>query len=175
VVSIYKLPDINYSCKQWRDLFDGLLQISTSPYVIVLGDFNAQNEAWGSSRNNGSGLSFNKFLSTSPFFFLNNGHRTRISATADYNSVPDISITNHTNIKFDWSLGDDPMGSDHMPIMIHLFDNLTISSRISMFSDINSQKRPKLCLRNFDKDLFTTLIQEKINFLPSAQVSDDPF
>jgi len=114
----------------------------------------------------------NKFLS--PFFFLNNGHGTKISATTGYNSVLDISITNHRNIKFEWNVGDDPMGSDHLPIVIHLFDKLIISSGVPLSNDIRSRKRPKLCLKNFDKELFSVIIQEKIKSLPPTQGSKDP-
>jgi len=115
----------------------------------------------------------NKFLSDSPFFFLNNGHGTRIFATG-YKSVPDISLTNHKNIEFEWIVGDDPMGSDHLPIVIHLSNKLLISSGALLSNDIRPQKRPKLCFRNFDKDIFSILIQEKIKSLSSTQGLKDP-
>jgi len=75
-----------------------------------------------------SGESLNKFFANSSFFFLNNGSGTRVLASTNYNSVPDISITNCRNINFEWDVGEDPMGSDHLPIVIHLFNKLVISS-----------------------------------------------
>jgi len=37
VTSIYKPPDVIFNYKQWRDLFDGLLQISTFSYYCSRG------------------------------------------------------------------------------------------------------------------------------------------
>jgi len=95
------------------------------------------------------------------------------SSNPGYNSVPDISITNYKNIKFQWNVGDDPMGSDHLPIVIHLFDKLIISSGLPLSNDVRSQKRPKFCLKNFDKELFSVIIQEKIKSLSLTQGSKD--
>jgi len=44
VASIYKLSDIRINYKQWRDFFDELLQIGTTPHALVLGDLNVQSE-----------------------------------------------------------------------------------------------------------------------------------
>jgi len=82
--------------------------------------------------------------------------------------------THHRNIEFEWIVGDDPMGSDHLPIVIHLFNKLLISSGVPLSNDVRPQKRPKLCFRNFDKDIFSILIQEKIKSFPSTQGLKDP-
>jgi len=66
------------------------------------------------------------------------------------------------------------MGSDHLPIVIHLFNKLVIPSGNLLNNNIRSQKRPKLCLKNFDKELFPIIIPEKINSPPSMQSSKDP-
>jgi len=88
------------------------LQIGTTPHVLVLG-LNAQNEIWSSSKINGAGVSLNNLVN-SPFFVLNNGSDTKISAAISYTNVPDISITNCKNFKLEWNVRDDPMGSDHL-------------------------------------------------------------
>jgi len=172
IVSIYKPPDIGMSVNQWRDLFEGLIRISNSPHIIVVGDFNAQSEAWGSSRENGPGISLHKFLINSQFFFLNDGSGTRVSATTNYNSVPDVSITNCRNIKFEWSIGDDPMGSDHIPVIIHLSNSLASSLRTSPNNSLEYRNRPKICLKNFDKELFKIKVQKEINSLTDSPSED---
>jgi len=86
VTSFYKHPNVKFGYRQWRILFEEISSISNSSRIIILGDFNAHNESWGSSRNNFSEVFLNRFLVDSPFFFLNNGSNTRISA-ANYKSV----------------------------------------------------------------------------------------
>jgi len=46
-VSLYKPPKIRSRIKQWQDLFDKITQTGISSQLFVLGDLNAQNEAWG--------------------------------------------------------------------------------------------------------------------------------
>jgi len=118
VVSFYKPPDVRFGRGQWRSFFEELLAVGGSSDILVAGDFNAQMEAWGSSRDNSSGVSLGNYLADSPFFFLNNGSATRVSADQCFISAPDLTITNSLNIDFRWSIGDDPMGSDHLPIVI---------------------------------------------------------
>jgi len=66
------------------------------------------------------------------------------------------------------------MGSDHLPIVIHLFNKLIILSGILPNNTVRSQRRPKHCLKNFDKELFLIIIQEKIKSLPSTHGFKDP-
>jgi len=72
--------------------------------------------------------SLNKFLANSSFLFLNNGSDTRISASKNYISVPDLSITNCKNFKIKWSIGEDSMRSNHLPIIIDITNKFGILS-----------------------------------------------
>lgn len=66
-------------------------------HPVIGGDFNAQHDAWGSTRNNQDGIALMDALQHFLLTFLNemgtrNGMDTRISANRKYNSVPDISV-----------------------------------------------------------------------------------
>jgi len=65
VASIYKSPDVKINYRQWRDLFDGLLQIDTTSHVLVLNDLNAQSETWELSKDDGLSISLNKYFTKS--------------------------------------------------------------------------------------------------------------
>jgi len=169
VISFYKPPDIKVGKRLWRTFFEELLLLSGPSGVIVLGDFNAQNEAWGSSRSNSSGDALNEFLMDSPFFFLNNGLGTRVSATGDYRSVPNISITNCKNLDFNWSIGVDPLGSDHLSIVVEFSSKLISSLRDSPFSSHKFQRKLRLSLNNFDRNLFPVFVQEKFKMFSLNQ------
>jgi len=101
VVSFYKPPDIRLNYRKWRLLFEGMLSLANQAQIVILGDFNAQSEAWGLTRSNPSGEALSSFLSDSCFRFLNDGSGTRVSATPNYNRVPDLTCTNSSKLDFD--------------------------------------------------------------------------
>jgi len=109
IVSFYKPPDIKFNYRQWRCLFEGISNLAPSSQIVVMGDFNAQSETWGSTKSNQSGEALNRYLMESSFRYLNNGTATRISASPNYNSVPDLTITNSLGLNFVWQVGEDPL------------------------------------------------------------------
>jgi len=128
-----------------------------------MGDFNSQNELWGSTRNNLSGLALGRFLTDSSFIYLNDGRGTRVSASPNYNSVPDLTITNSLNFGFVWTVGKNPIGSDHLPILVDLLIN---NHHPSIDSDTligNNSDRPMLSLKFVDKKLFPILINNEFD------------
>jgi len=86
VVSFYKPPDVKLNYRQWRLLFEGISGLGNQSQIVIMGDFNTQSEAWGSTRSNSSGEALNRYLADSCFRFLNDGSGTKISATPNYNS-----------------------------------------------------------------------------------------
>jgi len=54
----------------------------------------------------------------SPYFIINNGCGSRVSANINYTSRPDITLVNSNQLVCSWSVEEDPMGSDHLPIVI---------------------------------------------------------
>jgi len=148
--------------------------LSGSCQLIILGDFNAQNELWGSTRSNPSGVALGKFIANSAFRFLNDGSGTRISASFNHRSVPDISFTDCSDFVFGWSVGEDSMGSDHLPVSIVLSNGNVFRRGFvsSAFSDV--PKKPELSLVNFDKSLFPLLVEGRINSVSSGIGLLDP-
>jgi len=70
------------------DLFERITSIGVCYQIFILGDFNAQNEVWGSTKNNDIGEFLCKFLSDSPFYLLKNRNGTRVSVFKNYISAP---------------------------------------------------------------------------------------
>jgi len=52
-------------------------------------------------------------FSQSPFFILNDGSGTRISANINYINCPDVTLVKSNLFTFSWNIGDDPFDSDH--------------------------------------------------------------
>jgi len=157
-----------------RLLFKGLLSLANQAQIVILGNFNAQSESWGSTKSNPSEEALSNFLSDSCFRFLNDGSGTRISATPNYNSIPDLACTNSYKLDFDWRVGKDPLGSDHLLVEV------TISEKNDMVKDIRSElendmvKRSKLSLKDLDKKIFPILVQSGMENLSSDNDELDP-
>jgi len=77
---------------------------------------------------------------------MNNGSETKVSASKDYISVPDIFITNSTNLTLNWTVFDDPIGSDHLPIIISITNDLSVNMNNLEKFDNNNKMRPKIIL-----------------------------
>jgi len=152
-------------------LFEEISVLSDSSHFIILGDFN---KAWGLTRSNPSGVALSKFLANSPLRFLNDGSGTRVSASLNYVSVPDITITNCTDQDFRWTVGEDPMGSDHLPVTVIFSNRITLSEACVPPFDYNTPKKPKLSLNNFDKDFFPLIVREGMNTLSLDHCLVDP-
>jgi len=174
VVSFYKPPDVKFNYRQWRLLFEGISGLVNFSQIVVLGDFNAQSEAWGSTKSNSSGEALNRFLVDSCFRFLNDGSGTRISATPNYNSVPDLTVTNSTRLDFSWQVGEDPLGSDHLPVEVIVSKKTALFNYSTLRVDMDTSKRSKLSLKNFDGKLFPLLVQNGIAELSSICEKLDP-
>ena len=100
------------------DLFDLFSELPT-PFFIV-GDFNAYNSLWGSSRTYQRGAVLEQLLANN-LFLLNTGEPTHICmATGSTSSIDlalcSLSIAPH----LDWTVLSDLHGSDHFPVIIHI-------------------------------------------------------
>jgi len=69
-------------------LFDIFNYLGKFDNIIGSGDLNAQYIEWGSTRNNFVGITFNEFLSHSPYIILNDGSGTRVLANMEQESWP---------------------------------------------------------------------------------------
>jgi len=174
VASFYKPSDVKLNYRQWHLLFEGISSLANQSQIVILGDFNAQSEAWGSSKSNSSGEALSRYLADSCFRFLNDGSGTRVSAAPNYNSVPDLTFTNSSKLDFDWRVSGDPLGSDHLPV------EMTLSERIAIDNDRRSRiendnvKRSKLSLKNFDRKIFPLLVQSGVDSLSLDNEGVDP-
>jgi len=97
----------------------------------------------------------------SHFIILNDGSGTRISANANYVSCPDITLIKSELWNFTWSVRDDPLGSDHLPIDINIYNR----KESKQVKGLNSN-RLRLSLNHLDKKLFTLLVSKHMLQIP---------
>ena len=93
---------------------------------IICGDFNAHSPLWDSNlcQSDKAGSLIEEVLDNSELCLLNNGTITRIpDSIRERASAIDLSLCSPCIcLKMDWSVLDDPLGSDHLPIHI-TYDN----------------------------------------------------
>lgn len=93
--------------------------------VIICGDFNARNKAFGDSLDSVRGRTIKQIFEESTFKCLNDGNPTfkRYFNDDKPGSVLDLSFTN-SNITLNWSVLNTVIGgSHHFPILIKIHDN----------------------------------------------------
>lgn len=86
---------------------------------LVLGDFNSHCQQWGGLVNDRRSRSIIKVLDDNNLITLNTGQPTRIACPPIQASALDISVCSaNLALKCSWQVGENPHGSDHLPIVI---------------------------------------------------------
>lgn len=87
--------------------------------IVMLGDFNAHSDLWGSERLDDRGRAIEEFLSNSNLIVLNSGAHTRVDPHDGGTSAIDLSIVSGSLVRrLRWEILDDSHGSDHLSIVI---------------------------------------------------------
>lgn len=97
-------------------------QCQDADLKIICGDFNAKHQLWGNIKNCGRGNNIVEALVDSTYVLLNNGSPTTSGTGIRQPSAIDLTFTcpSMHNIVENWKVQQDPMGSDHLPILITL-------------------------------------------------------
>ena len=129
LIFVYNPPYNIISTVKFMNSFTHLSHLNN---VLVMGDLNSQNPAWGSATPNQLGLNLLSTMdSTGNFLIHNNGEPTRIHASP---SCPDLAISSiDLSYNLSWSVLQDTHGSDHYPSMISMkfIKELVISKKKS--------------------------------------------
>lgn len=94
--------------------------------IILLGDFNAHSDLWGSEQLDERGKAIEEFISDNDLIILNTGAHTRIDLHDGKTSAIDLSIASESLARrLTWEVVSDTHGSDHFPIVVRDIDQLT--------------------------------------------------
>lgn len=135
--------------------------------LVIMGDFNAQHQSWGSSSSNYYGNRVLEIVDNNNLCILNNGDPTRRTAPTESFSAPDLTIcTPILASSLSWTTMSSTYGSDHFPVIVSfpsVFDNKSFTNR---------QPRLKYKLANAQWNLFRDEIQRKLTDLPDVTNSN---
>ena len=106
---------------QRAEYLDWMSNIEVSKYIIC-GDFNSHSPLWSSTRaqSDSGGSHIEAMLENVDMCILNDGTITRIPDISQHNpSAIDLTFcSSNVFMDMDWSVEDDPLGSDHLPVHI---------------------------------------------------------
>lgn len=112
--SIYLPPGTPVTRKQLYNLLDEIPE----PYIL-LGDFNAHNKLWGSTRTDPRGRLIEDAIIDNSLHLFNDGTPTYICPSTLKESSIDLSIgTANISDLFTWHVMRNPLGSDHYPVSL---------------------------------------------------------
>lgn len=148
LVSVYIAP--NQSITQ-----EHLNKLCIYQNQIIVGDFNAKHNLWGSPLNDGRGKIVEIFLEENNFVCLNKGEETRINYNGSISHLDLAFCTKNMSFNIDCIVLDDNLGSDHFPL------ELSIS-----FSTDKLEMNPniKFNYRKADWLLFSSILTNDISF-----------
>ena len=116
VCSLYLPPGQPLSASDLFDLFSEL----PTPFIVV-GDFNAHNSIWGSSRTCQRGALLKQLLLAHNLVLLNTGEPTHIYMATGSTSSIDLTLCSRSVAPhLDWTVLIDLHGSDHFPVIFHI-------------------------------------------------------
>lgn len=163
IISVY-IPHPSYSI---YNEFKQLLSVLPSPFLI-LGDFNCQNQAWGSSVSNYYGNLMIEILDSLNICIMNNSSPTRLTGPNECLSAPDLSLCSPNLASLlSWNILDDSLGSDHFPIILSL--HISCSPSNLRYSSKLKHKLPEL---KDDWVIFKQYVDNKISSLPAINDSN---
>uniref|UniRef100_A0A1Y1LGD1 Endonuclease/exonuclease/phosphatase domain-containing protein n=1 Tax=Photinus pyralis TaxID=7054 RepID=A0A1Y1LGD1_PHOPY len=111
ICSIYLAPDEQVHT---ANIWNVVRQLPT-PFIIV-GDFNAHNPLWGSTRLDNRGEAVENLLESRDITLLNNGSATHIAARSGAFSAIDLAISSSAiSDMLRWTVLEDLYNSDHYP------------------------------------------------------------
>lgn len=115
IISLYLPPNEYFSLNNLNSLI-----LNVSGKLIITGDVNARSTLWGSDRTDNRGKIIEKFCYQSNLFIANDGSHTHVPFQVNHNmSAIDVTMVSPSLAPvITWKTNDDPLGSDHIPLLI---------------------------------------------------------
>ncbi|XP_026475710.1 uncharacterized protein LOC113380860 [Ctenocephalides felis] len=119
IISIYCAPNSKEYFKNIKDLIETI-----SMPILIIGDLNCKNLAWGSNSIDRGGEILYNIIEDLNLTIMNDGRPTTISTASRKGTPIDLTFcSNNLYDKIQWDIYAGSLGSDHLPINITLKTN----------------------------------------------------
>lgn len=98
------------------------INLASRRNIIMLGDFNAHLPLFGSQQVNSEGVAMEKVIEGTDLVVLNDKSGTHINRDGGLSCLDVTLASSSVALKTSWSVQHDSLGSDHLPIRIHVND-----------------------------------------------------
>lgn len=147
ICTLYLHPNIQYTSQDLSDLVNQL-----PPPVVLLGDFNAHSPCWGDVNLDSRGKEVENFIMHANLCLLNSGSPTYYHPAHATHTAIDLTLTSPSLLQdLQWTSTEDPLGSDHIPILIQGINHSPNSTTTFYWN-----------FRRADWTLYRNLCEEKI-------------
>ncbi|GFW16847.1 transposable element Tc1 transposase [Trichonephila clavipes] len=107
---------------------------------LILGDFNASHEIWGSKNSSASGKKIFDWIIENDLILLNDKSPTYLHSSGIFTSI-DLSLASiDLNYDLSWSTNTDNFGSDHFPIIINFKRTNRVIHQVKIDPKISAPK-----------------------------------
>lgn len=141
--------------------------------ILILGDFNAQHQSWGSHKSNYYGGRILDMLDKNNLCLLNTGLPTRRTLPNEGPSAPDLSICNpNLASSLAWTTHSFTYGSDHFPIIITfptLFGKTSVNRSPRMKYKLSNDSSWSSYKERVDQKIDSLLLSKENNFSLCAE------
>ena len=93
------------------------------PNTIIVGDFNAKNKLWNSTKENARRRAIEQLLIQNNYVALNTSQPTYQNSRGQVSHIDLTLVSSVLATKCSWHTKNNTMGSDHMPILCHVDDH----------------------------------------------------
>lgn len=115
IISLYLPPNVKFTLTNLNSMLRNV-----TGKMIITGDVNSRNTLWGSDRTDNRGRIIERFCSQKNLFIANDGSHTHVPFQINHNaSAIDVTMVSPSLAPVvSWKTSDDPLGSDHLPLLI---------------------------------------------------------
>ena len=162
VASVYIPPNrSSFDSKHFHALLNQLL--NKGP-LLLLGDFNAHHQFWGSAQNSARGSELDTLFTDLDLICINDGTRTFLSSSYGTSSAIDLVVLSPQMATwFQFTVDDDPGFSDHFPIVLHL----TFAQPL-----LPPPRVPCWSLKRADWDSFREAVENEASEMENNEIRD---
>ena len=113
ISNIYNPPNLQLNI----DIYNLIFACSN---CLIVGDFNSFSTLWGSSRTDNNGSTLETLVDQHDLVVLNTGEGTHIKRDGDLSHLDLSIVSKRFATRAAWSVLQDPLGSDHLPVVTTL-------------------------------------------------------